>query len=312
MPNQADRAGTFRPAPTLWERLFGSKSTDGEMHFPKTNLPHHPPTHDYQNIDLDLDLKMPPPTGFLKKHKTKRRGLRKPSGGNNAGRKPIKFKPLDDSSGSESDNEHPKKPHATVSSSAPTLVDESNPITPVVEKDALLQPPNAHKYADGQPEYSDYEEDLTVQHRKHGEGKWTPDFLKRQRAKSQHKTRAQPPPSTVGQFSSHASSTIGSIVAPPLVPPGAMPVPATPSLLNAINRIAAAQKDVFGALPPEHPARGGTYDGLPNIYDKPPTDAEAAHVITDVEGPGRVRSIEGMHKGDWDEFWRDVKDKARQ
>ncbi len=88
----------------------------------------------------------------------------------------------------------------------------------------------------------------------------------------------------VAQLSPSVSSHPGHI---PLAP-----VPATPSLIKALDRVAIAQKQAFGS-----PA--AKTDGLPQASLPPSAD----HV------PLESRAV---HTGRWQDFWREVDDKARQ
>lgn len=110
---------------------------------------------------------------------------------------------------------------------------------------------------------------------------------------------------------------------PPL---GALPVPATPSLIKALDRIAVAQKDVFGSMTHSphflqyavdtsgqqrhHPR---SRDGLPRVHDTPLSDDddEGDHDLESTGMKMRVTKPQGRRRG-WDEFWSDVKNKARQ
>lgn len=121
----------------------------------------------------------------------------------------------------------------------------------------------------GAPEYSDFEEDLSTLASKGGskekDGKeWSPGFLNRARSGT-----------TNGGSSSPSQRTAVSAGSPPL---GA--VPATPSLIKALDRIAVAQKDAF---------KPG--EGMPE--------------------PNVGAPREGFKGARWEDFWRDVKDKAR-
>ncbi|TFK69508.1 hypothetical protein BDN72DRAFT_888245 [Pluteus cervinus] len=295
LPNQADRAGTFQPAQPAWDRFFHPKPKATELLFPETG---RPTGLGYQTLDVDLDLKLPPPApGFLKKNKTKSRGFRKSSGGSNSGRKPIKFKPLDpnlsdDSSDEALDVKRPFAHKSASSSTAPTLVGAE-------QKPPSLAPPR--KLRDDQPEYSDYEEDLTTQHKRDGDpseqGKWKPAFIRKHTA-------------STAQTRSHTTSTVATI---PIAPPGAIPVPATPSLIKALDRIAVAQKDAFSHTDArlsahKEESRISKHDGLPRVHDSPLSDDESDADPEAGNLPGKGKQPDGRH---WDEFWRDVKDKAR-
>lgn len=112
---------------------------------------------------------------------------------------------------------------------------------------------------DAAPEYSDYEEDVTnaqTEAREHRDSPdWKPPFLTR------HTSNASKPAQPVGA------------------------VPMTPSLIHAVDRIAAAQAQAYGSSPGSDPSMA-TYD---------------------VQGEGP-----SMRKQRWEAFWRDVTAKAAE
>lgn len=211
--------------------------------------------------------------GFLRK-----KGSPKVKGVRNA-RRPVKFRPTDEESLSSSDDDDdlpPKKPLVPRSLSAASS-------TTLTNGDSTLRPPN-RKISDI-PDYSDYEEDLGVV----GRGKvsrddpaWTPEFIRK------HSTRpsaSRADSSTKGESRTTSGSPAPS--RPTLVRAGESPVltmpdmpslPATPSLIRAVDRISAAY--AAQTTPPRTP------DGLP-----------------------LPRTSSGSGKP-WDSFWADVKAKA--
>lgn len=142
---------------------------------------------------------------------------------------------------------------------------------------------------DDVPEYSDYEEDAAAKRQaqrrtSRNEPGWTPPFIQR-----------------------HASSATSqrTAVAQDPAPLGA--VPATPSLIQAIDRISAAQKTAFNiqdmpqlsarsGLPTSKSSDAGLNEGLP----------KQPRVNFGEEAPG----LEGGRGHRWEEFWRDVGAKA--
>jgi hypothetical protein len=178
------------------------------------------------------------------------------------------------------------------------MLRESNSTTTLIEENVdadkeyvkLNKPKEGFFIMNGAPEYSDYEEDLASINVKRQEKEastredkaWSPGFLQR-------------------HASSQTSSARSSSQATTAVDPNALmpiPVPATPSLIKALDRIAIAQKDAFGKAPPRpglphtQSSNVGLHEGLPTTVKqqipKPP------------EGPK------------WNEFWRDVDDKVRE
>lgn len=246
-----------------------------------------------------------------KSGKKRRHGLGKFDPLSRRGRKPVKF---DSDLSSESDSqdgedEATKKavcsaqqertaladpppqptlfPARTFSSSAPTLVDRDKAIRPATdplaaldyekEIEAVKHNLRRNDADDGAVEYSDFEEDvastkgsgksLTVD--RDGE-RWSPAFL----ARHQYRGVRQPPSGT------HFAQIL----------PGAMPVPATPSLIKAMDRIAIAQKDAFVI------AGGPASNSAKPKSVSHPTEPEV--------GVATKRAPQ------WEEFWREVQVKA--
>lgn len=105
---------------------------------------------------------------------------------------------------------------------------------------------------------------------------WSPGFLQRHRNQSD----------TRQDLKDYASPT----VVPPI--PGAVPLPATPSLIRAIDRIAVAQKEVFGSHSEStYQAPSGQID---SVHGKPASGGKRS------SSPRR-----------WDEFWKEVTVKAQ-
>lgn len=181
------------------------------------------------------------------------------------------------SSGSDSEDDllksppHPRRPwlqqKASIASTAPTLVGDAEPKTPSgkgdidYDKEIKKLAQKRKGFGDGEvPEYSDYEDDISTK-RDHSESttaNWSPGFIKKQQRSSTNGV------SSVGSHTTDA-------------PPGA--VPATPSLIKALDRIAVAQKDAFS-----HPS---SPSGLPSLPEENRDDER------------------------WSSFWRDVNKKAK-
>ncbi|KAG5648320.1 hypothetical protein DXG03_004892 [Asterophora parasitica] len=262
---------------------------------------------DHQFLHLPSDLPTSP--GFLNKARPRNTQFN-PQEDIAPGRKrPVKFG-ADLSSDSSDDDSHPpnvrpwlKQKGSTMSSSSPTLVEEPMP-APYGEYhlDAKLGDSrnNAKVVGAGDVlEYSDYEEDLGGPKAKpgpnEGEAGWTPGFMRRY--------------SSIDGSAGEASSSGSRSVAPVLVPMGA--VPATPSLIKALDRISAAQRDAFGpgnmSSSPELPSSNQLYgkkslakvDGLPKVQK------------LDDAGDEDGEEMDKRRAPKWDDFWREVKDKAR-
>jgi len=309
LPNEPGRAGTFTPLTSFWSRHFGYKGMDPiakEVIYP-----------------TDADLKLSPPSPTLpKKHpslfalsshsrvfKPPRRPeiLRKQKKdkalipGFKRTRQAIKFSPLDvdDLSSSDDDEDSLKKTsvhmHAhqlpsSQSNSTATLVDETiqNRSTGAEHLDLAKETEKVKTamkgYLDREaPDYSDYEEDVTVSATRNRIPRdapgWAPPFLQR------HSSPALAPRHAMAPYGilrpSFASAHSAPAVSPD-VPLTSVPVPATPSLIRAIDRISQAQQAAYARWPSDDA-------GLPPPSDKP-------------EIP--------RHSGGWQSFWRDVKARA--
>jgi hypothetical protein len=213
-------------------------------------------------------------------------------------RKPVKFGTIDEmSSDSDSDPDEkpslskpPSRPSLSFStSSTPTLVDgyqgpgkqrPSYPYPYELDYNEELAKLKTQKLRFVEMEqvldYSDYEEeDLTVQNCK-GEERdkeegWSPGFLRR------HQPSSAPTSMSM---------------------PGAVSMPATPSLIKAVDRIAVARREAYGARsPPVVP--GSRQESI----------AEGRVTGSDDDRDGqRVRQQRAPR---WEEFWREVRTKAQ-
>ncbi|KAF8916446.1 hypothetical protein CPB85DRAFT_1289751 [Mucidula mucida] len=236
LPNLSDRAGSFKPFTSAWDRIFSSSEKGPtEIIFPDdkaTSTSSPLKLHKYDSRSPSFEV--PPSPGFLKKARsTKNREARFQARMGRKNREAVKFRPLGElSSDSEEDYFKPQRPwlsqKASMASTTPTLVEGEMDYDS--EKDVIV------KKLGNVPEYSDYEEDLgspkKAQHHRDN-GKDVPSFIQRGLSSS----------------NSNSSTTVA--------PTGA--VPYTPSLMKALDRIAVAQKDAFNHEP--SPAA----DGLPQV-----------------------------------------------
>ncbi|KAF9485368.1 hypothetical protein BDN70DRAFT_871406 [Pholiota conissans] len=264
-----------------------------------------------------------------KKRSKKSRGWKIAEGLERKPRKPVKFGDVSDSSDDAEDDKKlsvsssspsldsplfrhdgpkvrdsakPPKPvqgHSYTSSSTPTLVDgmtsnrdgkkKDNPKEREAQFDTLdpldydeeiaqlkarLRQSRSHRQNSDEfdLDYSDYEEDLTAQRgllraalgksddQEHQNKNWSPAFLKR------HDTRNQSTP--INQPT---------------------PVPATPSLIRALDRLAQAHNEAYGSKAEPSPLRS---------QEGPPA----------MEETGRGKNPRSRR---WEEFWREVHVKAR-
>ena len=240
-----------------------------------------------------------PPFTFLKKSRSNKKVR---ITGNTKGRKPVRFGAIDEMS-SDSDSDLDEKPSLSnpplrpslsySTSSTPTLVDgrlgpgkqrPSYPYPHELDYDEELAKLKTRKLRFGETEqvldYSDYEEeeDLTVQNYEGGERDkeeeeegWSPGFLRRHQPSS--------PPTSMSM-------------------PGAVPIPATPSLIKAVDRIAVARREAYGARSP--PA-------VPGSRQESVVDGQVMGSDDDRDGQ-RVRQQRAPR---WEEFWREVRTKAQ-
>ncbi|KAG6918766.1 hypothetical protein DXG01_011957 [Tephrocybe rancida] len=344
LPNNSDRAGSFRPLPikSLWGRLFATQAymdkkdeisplspfkdhsrnsiTKDPVLFSDDEYDKDFATNPHLVHDLPYDDLLSPSSSpaFLKKARsqtTKFKPHKRARGFQDItrGRKqPVKFGQdlSSDSSGDDSDAPHQKvrpwlKQKASMSSSTPTLVDQ--PARTLlnarnIDLETVKHKKARTKHASGPsvtPVYSDYEEDIATPSptpgiNEEGTG-WRPEFIRRYSSSTGVS-------GLTSSASGHSSAPMGA-------------VPATPSLIKALDRITAAQRDAFGSIS-VHSAPSPNQSS-----SKPETKASSAKV----DGLLKVKEVEGEYSdGDpdievgrkeqlapgWDEFWREVKHKA--
>ncbi|KAG6830129.1 hypothetical protein H0H87_009027 [Tephrocybe sp. NHM501043] len=333
LPNSSDRAGSFRPFPikSLWGRLLGTlgsrEKRDSLFPLPPStghsrNSIAKDPTDVFSDDEYDKDFAKPylhsqdlpyddlPASPILLRkarsqnveHKPhKARGFQK----NPLTRKwPIKFGQDLSSDSSDDDSDAPQhinirpwlKKMASTNSSSPTLVDQSARISlehEMVQK-ARPKPQGGRSTAVS----SDYEEDIggrrsdsSVTQKDVG---WRPGFLNR------HSSLTKMNGISGGSLDgSHSSAPIAA-------------VPATPSLIKALDRISVAQRDAFGppsaphalvsSLRPSDFAITTRVDGIPGLRE---VQGERSDAESDIEVGRREHLALG-----WDEFWKEVKHKA--
>ncbi|KAF7377735.1 hypothetical protein MSAN_00196500 [Mycena sanguinolenta] len=260
LPNGANRAGTFTPAASFWDRLFGSTpSAKG----PKDILF---PDDDGDDVKLknpeSYEFQQSP--AFLKKGRSVgHERFQARMGGKKRGA--VKFRPVGEVGlSSDEEDDDPLSPTSPTKPPAAVVAAEDGKDLDFDKEMARVRAAKKGK-TDEAPEYSDFEEDLTNLPTKDVKGKdWSPGFLQRHRSGN-----------AVSSTTSQHTATSSNPKSPPL---GA--VPATPSLIKALDRIAVAQKDAFSDTPP---------DGMPDP-SSPQEEYKGAR---------------------WGDFWRDVRDKAK-
>lgn len=166
----------------------------------------------------------------------------------------------------------------------------------------------------GAPEYSDVEEDVTNAYvyirpqRARGEAGWKPEFLKR---------------AASGASVASASSQRGKKSEKLNPPPGAVPM--TPSLVNALGRIAQAQAQAYGSDSASGSATTVRNDGLPAEGRQHPLRPASPmdHRVISMDEPPKIPGLPFAHSytktsglradedgNQWDDFWKDVQAKA--
>ncbi|KAG6890817.1 hypothetical protein C0995_003250 [Termitomyces sp. Mi166 len=343
LTNDSDRAGTFHPLPSFWGRLLGSYSKGDKKDdiFPLT-FPNNArnsvakETHDFllsDEDDYNKDFAKPPLSShdhtydhlpaipaFLKKARSRNTKFKRKKGSRgfqditSRRRQPIKFgqdlssdSSDDDSDGPWSERVRPwLRQKASMSFSSPTLVDQlitrplrdrTHDLEHSKSKKAQEKAGNAPSIA---PVYSDYEEDIGAPNANtDGDIEWRPGFMNRYSSSA-----------GVSRAGGATASFTGSLS---FAPKGT--IPATPSLIKALDRISAAQREAFefvsgsstltstqSASDSERKGSTTRVEGLPQVPE------------TDLEGTGDYSDIEFIRKGrlmpSWEEFWKEVKDKA--
>lgn len=289
---------------TFWDKVFGSPKHNGlskDIVFPpvssddrdiKYPLSPSSPLNDSHLADEEFAL--PKSAGFLKKGRSRQGGHArfhaiKPK----RCREAVKFRPLcedelltsdEDSDGNDGLATPPRRPwltqKASMASSSPTLIGDGikgggEEIDYEKEIKMLKSRNLGAGLGEGEvPEYSDYEEDVTSSKPQQADD-WSPGFMKRHRS-----ANAASAVSSSGSQRTAVNATPGS---PPL---GA--VPATPSLIKALDRVALAQQAAFASATPS--SRPGGDDGLPRVDEN--------------EEQFGAKAVK------WDHFWKEVKEKS--
>ncbi|KAJ7740901.1 hypothetical protein DFH07DRAFT_891638 [Mycena maculata] len=296
LPNAANRAGTFTPLASFWDRLFGAAPPPGpkDVLFPDdADDVKLAPGKNHESFEF---TKSP---AFLKKGRSVGHArFQARMGGKKRGA--VKFRTDGLSSDSDADGENDplrSPPHSptvqrpwlrqkmSIASTTPTLVDDSSAKGLDLDKE-MGRVRGAKKLrveGGGAPEYSDFEEEDVTSLAASKDGKeWSPGFLQRHRSGMNAVSSSASQHTTVHSNSSNSR--------PPTSPPDTrspplVPVPATPSLIKALDRIAVAQKDAFPA-----PAGPEGMPGSPRTNTSPREEPKGAR---------------------WEDFWKEVRDKAR-
>lgn len=249
--------------------------------------------------------------GFLRKKGTTRvPGMKRT-------RPVIKFRPLDEEAVSSDDDAEPfldlRRSRSIRTDSSATLTNSrTERYLNAADADPGLKPPaRSWTAAADVPDYSDYESDVGAPQRRDERGApgWTPEFIRRHSlragaaAQSDSPMPDRTPPAQYSPFLAsmneplHASPgpfafPVASVGGQQLSPTGVAPmaaVPATPSLIRAVERINVAQEELYRAQ-----AGAG-----PNV----PAGLPASTSMS--AGPGRQHRTQA-----WNSFWSEVKTKA--
>ncbi|TFK23422.1 hypothetical protein FA15DRAFT_670531 [Coprinopsis marcescibilis] len=353
LPNHKDRAGTFQPHTSLWDRMFSAQTKDydlfknvesrrkgadivfpsdkdmgskapGPFNIQPFSVP--PPLHRQSSIEKVRDAELaideiesvPLAANILKKKVTKP----KQSTGR---RKPLKFGAADSSDEEEewfSSKSSPplksvkaKRPfvitnhHPSYSSSTPTLVDDRRQQSGSTGEEKERK--SGRRAEEAIPEVDvgkvDYDRELEELKRMRGERFDDADYSDGEGVGKGDSPGTPLPLYTPSQGAPWVPAFMwrhrqdggedNDLLAPPRPVAGALPVPATPSLIRAVDRIQAAQREVYGNIPRGH-------DGFPGYVGE-------ADVVDNVFlEEGVEMRTQGKREPRWEEFWRDVQTKA--
>ncbi|EIN12345.1 hypothetical protein PUNSTDRAFT_81513 [Punctularia strigosozonata HHB-11173 SS5] len=350
LPNAADRAGTFKPLSSYWNNFLHKnnpmvKEPNAEavaMYADTKALLSTPQTP--IKLSKQKSMSQPPQfqatrPGFLRKKSTQAAMERLVTRANDGRRRKdrgVKFG-ADYSSESDDDSDHdsPKVQRPWLGTNV-SAVDSTASVTTLVEDDEDLSVPklnvgkekarikrNLGKPDDPAPEYSDFEEDIVED--KNADRKspeWEPEFLRKHRAsigKAPVPRGFTPSAPSHEPTSSQANSSSSQSTSTPL-----RPVPATPSLIKAIDRVAKAQEAAYGLSMSDHALSStnvsSEFSGIMMPTAKPGTVRPGlpAHKSSDAPleaGMPRPAAIpdSDTNKGHrWQNFWREVKEKAAE
>ncbi|KAH9841345.1 uncharacterized protein C8Q71DRAFT_700444 [Rhodofomes roseus] len=290
LPNEADRAGTYKPLSSFWSRLFGHHNVNdapAEVIFPtdadlKRSIPSPYKLQKQRSLIPVTEPTEPQfhrePT-FLRKHRKKGvRGFRRT-------REAVKFSPLnvDDLSSSSDDDDDSdlddlKPPVKSWAVEHRPSLSRNSSVTLANDGDQGVKNEGLHPpKANAEPDYSDFEEDVAAGALRRSTGPegepWTPAFIRR------HSLKGESGTPSISSKPSSSQRTAVERTSSPITAPGSpfTPVPATPSLIRAIERVQAAY------IPPE---------------SSPPLPASANGHEEHPKGPK------------WNTFWQEVKSKA--
>ncbi|KAF5376805.1 hypothetical protein D9757_008905 [Collybiopsis confluens] len=332
LPNDKNRAGSFQPLTSAWDRLFGRGESVGAKANFWRNKAVLPLAEVKMTSGLDIDIKYPQSSPGLTRtgypHKLRRydsnfsptstltavndeplsmyksapgllkKGGRRSTGGKSVStaslrgngfqrKEVVKFRPLDTGEFSESDDDDLdyEKEMGKLKAMRRRTKDGtiSRPLTPA----------SSDKQGDGPPDYSDFESDVergkpVVREQDIASSfpsfptpsrteEWTPEFLRRHRT-SHSLSHSQSVPSISGAQNL----------------PAPVPLPASPSLLVALDRIERARREVYDQ---SHPRLG-----------HPGTDAVTGATATQGDTAGIREEGRGQR---WEEFWQEVQVKGQ-
>ncbi|KAH6918309.1 hypothetical protein BKA70DRAFT_1088986 [Coprinopsis sp. MPI-PUGE-AT-0042] len=379
--NSGNRAGTFQPLTSFWDKLFkpqhkaydlydinvATRSKKGEgddMVFPSDSdmkigpspfnvqpyLPQHSPSsgklqRKSSTAKPPLYDDIPVTPGFLKKSRS-----RKSTPPTTRGRKPIKFGAIDEFSSDEEDSDPTKKKASSpdlkgakslqgTKANRPLLVTNHPPSYTSYASNAstgstatLVAPPvfarkvSEHAVIEGmegdEPFIGhkgelviDYDKELEKLKKARGDkfGKDVgEDYSDREEdVTNAPPTRSSPPPVTNSQWSPaflqrHQQGSISSAGKGSMggTPPTAMPIPATPSLIRAVDRIQRAQHEIYTPLGEA---------GRPRVSSAVRAERDDLHLEDGIVDHEERRQDENKPAKSprWEDFWREVRVKAQ-
>ncbi|KAH9912699.1 uncharacterized protein BXZ73DRAFT_56051 [Epithele typhae] len=275
LPNSSDRAGQFQPLQSFWARHFGRDKgldpIDEDVVFPtdadlKLPIPDSPlKLYKKRSLTSSYGAKSTSPRRFTPPQDYLRKERRPGIKGCQRTREAIKFDPLDPYAASDSDDDDLKN-------GVPTFVrspTRTGSMATLTEERPSKRSKTTHLKKVLEDPLSDDEQDLaSLPTSNEKSPKWTPEFIRRHSLKS----------SVAGSQGTASSAT--------LTPTAFTPVPATASLIRAVERVNAAQQAVYTPR---------ATDGLP---------------FMSAPSAGAPLPASHHHGRGWDAFWSDVKTKA--
>ncbi|KAF7968737.1 hypothetical protein HWV62_29559 [Athelia sp. TMB] len=294
--NLPDRAGHFKPLTSFWTHLFASSKhplstpTD-EITFPfNTDIKEQSTSLKPSSVATSRHTpSFPSYTNALRKGRSQRQRSRKDV--ITKARRHLKF----GGNQSDSDSDVASTPQGVGNDNFGSIRPLSGLVTmdsggKGIDVEKAMEQVKGDFVAPDSLDYSDYEDDITSASKDREAASWSPEFLRRHSVPGGSSTTSR----------RTAVNEAKELVAPaPIMStPLGGAVPVTPSLIQALDRLAVAQQDAFGASSQVRP-------GLP------PSHASESVVMSGLPKPQPRIIFEGDNKSQrWDAFWNEVRDKA--